>query len=136
LSTQESPELKVLKEILKWTKFTGQRQVQGVLESALPSPEMKLAYQLSDGGHGSVEVGKESRVGSKDKVVDIWADWFRQGLGDFVPVKGGERFKRAFDLKDFGIDFPKIQQSPLPPKPTTSNDADKSKPTEEAPQNA
>ena len=80
MSLPESDELKVLREILKWTKFAGMRQVQSVLENALPTSEARLAYQLSDGAHGSVEIGKTSGAGSKDRVVGWWGDWFRQGL--------------------------------------------------------
>ena len=136
MASDEREQTQILKEILKWTKFAGMRQVQSVLENALPTSETRLAYQLSDGTRGSVEIGKTSGAGSKDKVVGLWGDWFRLGLGDLVPVKGGERFKRAFDLKDFGIDFPKLQELPPMQMSHTSADPGKSKAIEDELSNA
>jgi len=57
-------------------------------------------------------VGKISGVGAKDKVADLWKEWFNQGTGEFIPVKGGDRFRRSFDLSDFKIEFPKVPAQP------------------------
>ena len=124
MSTQESPELKVLKEILKWTKFAGTNQVQSVLESTLNTPEKKLAYQLSDGSKGTIEISKVSKVGSDFKVRALWKEWRRKGLGDAITVPGGDRFRRAFDLEDFGIEHPQIPVAAqaTQPAPTPSSD--------------
>ncbi len=111
MSAQETDEVKLLREILKWTKFAGMNQVQSVLENTLNTPEKRLAYQLSDGTKGLIEVGKLSRVGSSFKVAELWKEWRSKGLGESLSVKGGERFTRTFDLEDFGIEFPGVQQS-------------------------
>ena len=113
MSAQESDELKVLREILKWMKFAGMNQVQSVLETTLNTPEKKLAYQMSDGTKGTIEVGKVSKVGSTTKVSTLWKEWKRKGLGDSLRVQGGDRFKRTFDLEDFGIEVPQIVTSPV-----------------------
>jgi hypothetical protein len=112
MSAQETDELKVLREILKWMKFAGMNQVQSVLEITLNTPEKKLAYQMSDGTKGTIEVGKVSKVGSPTKVSTLWREWKRKGLGDSLSVQGGDRFKRTFDLEDFGIEVPQIVTSP------------------------
>jgi hypothetical protein len=124
LSEEDSPELKVLKELLKWTKFAGMNQVQSVLESTLNTPEKRLAYQLSDGKLASTKIAELSKVGSDFKVRGLWKEWRRRGLGDTVGVKGGDRFIRTFDLQDFGIEYPEIpsmspaiQATPAPSSP-------------------
>ena len=117
MSARESDELKVLREILKWMKFAGMNQVQSVLETTLNTPEKKLAYQMSDGTKGTVEVGKVSKVGSPTKVGTLWKEWKRKGLGDSLSVQGGDRFKRTFDLEDFGIEVPQIVTSPATAQP-------------------
>jgi len=117
MSAQESDELKVLREILKWMKFAGMNQVQSVLETTLNTPEKKLAYQMSDGTKGTIEVGKVSKVGSPTKVSTLWKEWKRKGLGDSLSVQGGDRFKRTFDLEDFGIEVPQIVTSPATVQP-------------------
>ena len=113
MNAQESDELKVLREILKWMKFAGMNQVQSVLETTLNTPEKKWAYQMSDGTKGTIEVGKVSKVGSPTKVSTLWKEWKRKGLGDSLRVQGGDRFKRTFDLEDFGIEVPQIVTSPV-----------------------
>jgi len=116
---EENEQTNILREILKWTRFAGTRQVKEVLESVLNTPEKKLAYQLSDGSQGSREVAKLSGVGGHPKVLDLWKDWRKQGLGDTVGVQRGDRFKRAFDLNDFGIEYPTMQKPAPLQQPTT-----------------
>ena len=64
--------------------------------------------QKSDGKHGTVELGKLAGL-SKDTVHNRWESWAKMGLGENIPVKGGTRFKRSFDLEDFGIKVPDIK---------------------------
>ncbi len=124
MTEQETEEVKLLREILKWNKFAGMNQVQSVLETTLNTPEKRLAYQLSDGSKGTIEVGKLSKVGSYSKVSSLWKEWKRRGLGDSLSVQGGDRFKRTFDLEDFGIESPAVQPSPAQ-QPTTTPAVDR-----------
>jgi len=119
MSEQEPEQVRLLREILKWTKFTGMAQVKGVLETVLNTPKKKLAYQLSDGTRGTREVAQQSSVGGN--VSDLWKEWKRKGLGDTISVQRGERFKRSFDLEDFGIEFPAVQQSPPTQQASTTS---------------
>lgn len=105
---EENVQTQLLREILKWTKFAGMNQVQSVLETTLNTPEKKLAYQLSDGTQASTRIAELSKVGSDFKVRSLWKEWRRKGLGDTVSVRGGDRFKRTFDLEDFGIGVPEM----------------------------
>lgn len=98
----------ILKEILKWIKFAGMKDVKAVLISELQTDEEKIVYQNSDGKNGTVELGKLAGM-SNFTVHDRWASWAKMGLGESIPVRGGERFKRSFDLEDFGIKIPEIK---------------------------
>ncbi len=125
----ETEEVRLLREILKWNKFAGMNQVQSVLENTLNTPEKRLAYQLSDGANGTVEVAKLSKVGSTFKVGSLWKEWKRKGIGDSFSVRGGgERFKRTFDLEDFGIEVPQVPQPAIAQAPTTQAPTDKPEP--------
>ncbi len=105
---EDNEQTKILRELLKWTKFAGMNQLQSVLENTLNTPEKRLAYQLSDSKRGTIEISKLSKVGNPTKVSTLWKEWKRKGLGDSLSVQGGERFKRTFDLEDFGIEVPEI----------------------------
>jgi hypothetical protein len=107
LSTQLTPEGEVLKEILKWIKFSGVKQVKATLEEILDTDQKKLAYQLSDRTRTTREVAGLAGFGSKTTVADMWKAWYRLGLGETISVRGGDRFMRSFDLTDFGIPVPK-----------------------------
>ncbi|MCW4004569.1 MAG: hypothetical protein NWE95_11730 [Candidatus Bathyarchaeota archaeon] len=106
MSSQDNVQTGLLREILKWTKFSGMRAVKEVLNSTLDTPEKKLLYQLSDGSKGSVELCKATGIASTETVTKNWKNWTRLGLGENLAVKGGKRFKRAFDVEEFGIEVP------------------------------
>jgi hypothetical protein len=98
-------ELSVLKEILKWVKFTGMKEVRDILMTTLDDEQERNVYQLSDGTKGIVEIGKIVGIKSPTTTIfNMWKQWTNMGLGEPVPVKGGSRFKRSFDLEDFGIE--------------------------------
>src|SRR5437879_1502744 len=98
MSKSQNPdtELSVLKEILKWTRFSGMREVKEVIKSVLDDDQKRIAYQLSDGSKGSPEICKLTGIKSPTTVTKYWGGWTKLGLGDTIPVRGGDRFKRAF----------------------------------------
>jgi hypothetical protein len=98
----------LLREILKWIKFAGMKEVKNTLVSVLDTEQKRLIYHLSDGTRGIVEIAKRAGVGSTSTVFDMWQAWLKFGLGESIPVKGGSRFKRSFDLEDFGIQVPRV----------------------------
>jgi len=113
-SNEESIELKNLYEILldirdvikessKWTKFAGMKEVKPILEMQLPDESKKQIYQLSDGKKGTQEIAKTVGGISHMSIANYWKSWEKVGLGESVTAMGGKRFKRSFDLKDFGI---------------------------------
>jgi len=114
-------EISILKEILKWIKFAGMKEVKTVLENELQSEQEKIAYQNSDGTKGTRDLAKLVGVGSNKTIDLMWGKWFKMGLGESIPVKGGERFKRSFDLLDFGIKVPEITKEKPNSKPEEQN---------------
>ncbi len=118
MSNSESEQTKILREILKWVKFAGIKEVKAILVDSLDTEQKKFAYYLSDGTRGTVEVAKTANIGSTRTVFDMWQAWLKQGLGESIPVKGGSRFKRSFDLEDFGIVVPQSISKPEVQSPT------------------
>lgn len=104
----------VLKELLKWVKFSGTKEVKSTLETNLLSDEEKIIYALSNGANSSYEIARI--MGANDtvrrKISDYWDRWETAGLGEPVASQGkGKRFKRSFNLEDFGITTPQISTS-------------------------
>ncbi len=121
MSAPDSEDLKVLREILKWVRFSGMKEAKAALESTLDSEQKKTAYQASD-GRGTREVATIAGYGSKSTVELLWKKWKRLGLGEgFQVMGGGERFKRSFDLEDFEIEVPKTSKN----RPSADVDAEK-----------
>lgn len=107
----------VLKELLKWVKFSGSKEVKSVLDSNIHSDEEKMIYSLSNGANSSYDIAKI--IGANDtvrrRVSDHWDRWEKAGLGEPVSSQGkGKRFKRSFDLEDFGIKVPEIPKQSMP----------------------
>ena len=99
----------LLKEILKWIKFSGMREVRTVLMGILDSEEKRLIYHLSDGKIGSVAISKAANVGATT-VRRYWESWARTGIVESIRVQGGLRYKKAFALEDFGFTIPQITE--------------------------
>lgn len=103
--SQNDEQTAILKEILKWIRFTGAKEVKNVLLNALDTKQKSLIYHLSDGNHSSAEIGKSAGV-SDMTVRRLWAAWARLGIVESIKVRGGDRYKKSFDLEDFGLEIP------------------------------
>lgn len=101
LQTLKNIEFKI-NELLKWTKFAGAKEVRNVLMTALDSEQKRLIYQFSDGNNGTIKIAELANV-SDGTVRNYWESWYRQGIVDPISVKGGQRFKKSFNIEDFGI---------------------------------
>jgi hypothetical protein len=126
---KEDEQTRLLREILKWIKFAGMREVKGILLSTLNTDQKKIVYQLSDGSKGIVEIGRSSGISSSGTISRYWKSWSKLNLGDFIAVRGGDRFKRAFDLEDLGIEVPESVESK--PKEVSDQEAAKGEHAEE-----
>lgn len=105
---QSNEQIEVLREILKWIKFTGAKEVKNVLVATLDTEQKCLIYHLSDGNRGSVEIAKIANT-SDTTVRRYWLSWARQGIVESFRVRGGERYKKSFELEDFGIEIPEFK---------------------------
>ena len=105
--SEEDTMIKLLKELVKWTKVTSIPKVRELLLSILDSPEKMVAYQASDGERTSKEVGDQAHV-SQPTISKWWKKWLIAGIAEPISVRGGERAKRSFSLDDFGIEVPVI----------------------------
>ncbi len=104
-NTAKEDQISLLKEILKWIKFAGMKEVKTVLISELDTDQKKQVYQLSDGSKSITEINQTTGV-SAGSISAYWKKWVKLGLGEKKPVMGGDRFVKAFDLDDFGIVVP------------------------------
>ncbi|MGB9960290.1 MAG: hypothetical protein ACPLKQ_07215 [Candidatus Bathyarchaeales archaeon] len=102
--------IELLQEILRWVKFAGAKEVRTVLGSILDTEQKRLIYHLSDGERGSVEIGKTASV-SDATVRRYWESWARFGIMEPLRVRGGVRYKKCFELEDFGFAVPQIKES-------------------------
>lgn len=119
-----------LRELITWTKFSGIKDVKPVLESKLNNDLKKTVYHLSDGKNSTRDIEKLAGNISNRSVTNYWQEWEKIGLGLYEVVKGFNRFKRSFDLKDFGINVPEFQK---PEKESTSESNEiEEQPTTEA----
>lgn len=100
--------ISVMREILKYTKFAGAKEVRNILTAALDTEQKRLIYHLSDGNKGSVEIAKTVKIGDST-IRRYWESWARQGIVEAIKVRGGDRYKKSFELEDFGIAVPQQQ---------------------------
>ena len=97
--------IRILKEILKWTRFSALKEVAIVLNTTLNTDSKILIYHYSNGELGTIEIGKLAKVNEKT-VRNYWSSWARLGIVESFRVRGGDRYKKSFDLEDFGIKIP------------------------------
>jgi len=107
MNSQSQEQTALLREILKWIKFAGMKEVKGVLKSVLDTDQKKIIYQLSDGENSSRWLAKAAGV-SDFTVRNYWKAWARIGIVEPIRAGTGERYKRSFDLEDLGIEVPKL----------------------------
>jgi hypothetical protein len=108
MEQQVNEQIGILKEILKWIRFAGAKEVKNVLLTTLDTEQKRLVYHLSDGDKGSLEIAKAAAT-SDTTVRRYWASWVRQGIVESLKVRGGERYKKSFELEDFGIEIPQMK---------------------------
>jgi len=100
--------LEVLKEILKWTKFQAWSRVKDTLLTELQDKKSILVYHLSD-GKSSREIAKKVGI-THPTVLNYWKKWSRIPLVEPIVVGGKVRYRKMFELEDFGIEIPNMQK--------------------------
>jgi len=109
--SEDSEQTELLKEILKWIKISGMKEVKEILEIHVHNDSKKLIYQMSDGAKGTQEIAKIVGGISHMSIANYWKAWEKVGLGEPVTAMGGKRFKRSFNLEDFGFKIPEVKQT-------------------------
>ena len=115
--SEENEQTKLLREILKWIKISGMKEVKLILETQLSNDSKKSIYQMSDGSKGTQEIAKIVGDVCHMSVANYWKAWEKVGLGESNTAMGGKRFKRSFDLEDFGVKVPEIKTEAKPTHP-------------------
>jgi len=98
----------LLEEILRWIRFQGWRNVKDVLVDVLTDDLSRLIYHYSD-GRSSREIAQKVSV-SHMTVVRYWRKWAKVGIVEPMQVGGGTRYRKMFNLEDFGIEVPEIEK--------------------------
>ena len=119
MSEQNNEQTALLKEIAKWVRFSGFKQVKEVLQTTLDDKKKIFAYHLSDGKTTSTVISQKTGI-NQPKISELWKEWLTLGLGESITASGGSRFKRSFDLKMFGIQVSEIKGEQQ--KPTTATE--------------
>ena len=97
----------ILREILKWLRFIGKRQLRTLLLDALKEDIDKVVYELSD-GRSLREIEKICKDNGysigRNAIKSYWDKW--KPLGIVVPSKKYQgRYGRIVSLKEVGIEF-------------------------------
>ncbi len=97
-----------LVEIRAWYRQTPRKDIKSNLESILDTPNKIIAYHFSDGGKTTRNLAKISKAGT-GSISRWWTDWIKFGIA--IPIKkgAGNRAKKLFDLKDYGISIPDLE---------------------------
>lgn len=106
--TSSSKIEELLTEILRWIKFSGAHEVRQALSSTLDTDQKRLIYYLSDGSRGSVDIASLAKTSDRT-VRRYWESWARMGIVDSLKVRGGDRYRKSFELEDFGMRIPDTQ---------------------------
>lgn len=101
--------VELLSEILKWTRFAGAQELKNVLRSLLDTEQKRLIYHLSNGERGREEIAKIVMTVKGGTIRQYWLSWFRKGIMEPMRVRGGIRYKKSFNLEDFGFTIPKVE---------------------------
>lgn len=101
----------------------GAERVRAVLTSTLDTEQKQLIYHLSDGNRGSIEIANLAKTSDRT-VRRYWESWARVGIVDAIRVRGGDRYKKSFDVEDFWMAPPEVgAQSPPPSAPSEGTPA-------------
>ena len=102
--------ISLMKELVKWTRFSGKQQLKAMILENLKSDTEKLVYELSDGERSVREIEELTNV-SKSRVGSYWEKWLTLGI-----VEESERFqgrmKHICSLDEVGIEVPKTPREP------------------------
>jgi hypothetical protein len=91
--------LRVLNEILRWTKVGFYGATKALLSDVLNTDKKKLAYQAADGIRSRDSIRAEAKISPND-LFELFQQCSNVGLME--QLEGGKR-RRLFDLTNFGL---------------------------------
>jgi hypothetical protein len=91
--------LEVLVEIRNWIRAASHGPAKSLLESALPDPKSRMAYQMLDGSASMEQV----RIACKMSPNALFALANLCTSMGLMEVNQGKKRVRLFDLSDFGL---------------------------------
>ena len=78
-------------------------------DGILDDNEKKKIYHLSNGTNSSRNIAEQVSV-SRSTIQKYWNTWSNFNIVEPIPVKGGGlRYKKMFNLEDFGIEIPTLK---------------------------
>ena len=101
----------ILKEMLKWLKFTGLQEAKKVIEDALSHKneekenELRIAYELTDGSHSTTDIA--SMISVSHMTVSNWQNkWSKLGIVE--KEFENSSYEHLISLEDAGLKCPDI----------------------------
>jgi hypothetical protein len=99
--------IRLLRELVRWSKFEVIPKLRTVLEQNLPSDKEKKIYELSDGERSTRDIAKLSGV-SHQTIANYWEKWSKLGIVDTTETKEG-RYRRICSLEQVGLEVPEVK---------------------------
>ena len=96
-----------IKEMLKWIRFSGLKEVKSIITSTLTSDTEKLMYELTDGEASTRDIATKCNVNQKT-VSNYWQKWKVMGILEAIDKFGGKRYKKICSLREIGLEIPEI----------------------------
>lgn len=98
--------VRLLEQILRWTKTGAIMQLKPSIQETLQNDEAKLIYEYSDGEKSTREIGKLAGV-SHTTVTNYWEKWSELGIVEPTEKYEGGRVRRLCSLQELGVALPK-----------------------------
>lgn len=93
-----------VKELVRWSKFSGKKQLKEIITQNLKSDNELLIYEFSD-GERSPEISKIVGKVSHSTVATYWNKWNKLGIVETSQKYEG-RFQRLCSLEEIGLSIP------------------------------
>ena len=101
-SEQNKEMIQLLRELVKWQRFTALSSLKEILIKTLDKKEKIIVYDLTDGKNKRDDIIKDTGC-SAGAISGWWIDWYSKGL--LEKVEG--RYRKIVSLEEVGINVPK-----------------------------
>lgn len=101
---------KLLRELVRWSKFETIPKLRTILEQNLPGEKEKMIYELSDGQRSTRDIAKLTGV-SHQTIANYWEKWSKIGIVDTATKEG--RYIAICSLQQVGLEAPKVKATDI-----------------------